>query len=141
MALADVIKSQSAAEGASSCSLGSDFAEPSVAMADELDPDMEYVLLNKRLGEVLPLECFEGGMPKSTRPGVPFTMRHQASQSLPAGGTSSSFRVRAQGLGLEGAALCDGPRADYQEAIWRGNVRIAAKGKELSIRRLELASG
>ena len=29
-----------------------DFAELSAAMADELDPDMEYVLLNKRLGEV-----------------------------------------------------------------------------------------
>ncbi|CAL1126872.1 unnamed protein product [Cladocopium goreaui] len=66
-------------------------------MADELDPDVEYVLLNKRDAKVY---------------------------QVPPAASASGHKA-----------------ADWKEAIWRGNVRIVGRGKELTIRLLDSGSG
>ncbi|CAK9059300.1 unnamed protein product [Durusdinium trenchii] len=66
-------------------------------MADERDPDVEYVLLNKRDAKVY---------------------------KVPPAASASGHKA-----------------SDWQEAIWRGNLRIVARGTELSIRLLDSSSG
>ncbi|CAJ1344204.1 unnamed protein product [Effrenium voratum] len=66
-------------------------------MSDDLDPELEYVLLNKRDAKV-----------------------YQVPPAASASGHKAS---------------------DWKEAIWRGNVRVVARGKEVSIRLLDSGSG